>query len=633
LTHSDEPHSNQEDWDNSQEKIIQAPPSERCIIDAGPGTGKTAVACARVAWLIQNGVTPGNIWIISFTRTAVREIRNRIVRYVGGGDAYSVKIATLDSHAWSIHYGFDETATKLGSYDENIEAMTTMVKENPGVTEYVRSGFEHLIIDEAQDIVGIRSDLILEIIKKLPASCGVSVFADEAQAIYGFSIDEDHADPGQKCQTTLPEKIRESLGGEFSECSLKTIFRTRDKNLIKLFTETRRKVMERAPEAYQKLETIKTEISGQAHDRTSVKIEKQEFEKPEDCFILYRRRADVLLAAGFFGLNPHRIRMSGLPVCLHSWIGACFSEYSEPTLSKSDFIDLWSKKIRVNEKSLRLAESKWSLLVNNAGKNMKIVDMVRVRQLLGRRQPPAEFCYPEIGTKGPIISTIHASKGREAKEVCLLMPGRPWKDTDFDEESRVIFVGATRSKSKFHVGWGFNNHYASRLEHSGRVYSLNIKGKSASAMVEIGRENDISSADIAGSAYYQDADIVRTHQKYLLSLAGKISPAVAVSDHGSGHIYRLKIGENGEGSDLCVLAWNGLASDLFNIGSEIKKVTGGSNRRPPDELRHLRIYGVRTLVLTPDSPECEQLLSPWSESGIMLAPVILGYPKAFFPCF
>ena len=84
-------------------------------------------------------------------------------------------------------------------------------------------------------------------------------------------------------------------------------------------------------------------------------------------------------------------------------------------------------------------------------------------------------------------------------------------------------------------------------------------------MVEIGRENDISSTDIAGSAFYQDADIIRTHQKHLISLVGKIS-MIAVSDHSAGHIYRVKLGEMVKG--VIFVFWPG--TDLHPIFSRIR---------------------------------------------------------------
>ena len=40
-------------WTAQQSSVVEAPYSARLIIDAGPGTGKTATLCARIAWLIQ----------------------------------------------------------------------------------------------------------------------------------------------------------------------------------------------------------------------------------------------------------------------------------------------------------------------------------------------------------------------------------------------------------------------------------------------------------------------------------------------------------------------------------------------------------------------------------------------------
>ena len=47
--------------------------AHNAVFLGGPGTGKTAVACARVAELIDKGVNPAGIWLISFTRTAIRQ--------------------------------------------------------------------------------------------------------------------------------------------------------------------------------------------------------------------------------------------------------------------------------------------------------------------------------------------------------------------------------------------------------------------------------------------------------------------------------------------------------------------------------------------------------------------------------
>ena len=118
---------------------------------------------------------------------------------------------------------FDGGAELLGTYNENIKKLTKMIREdkNGDISDYLET-VEHLIVDEAQDIVGIRGELVLEIIGKLSDNCGVTVFSDEAQAIYGFSLDEDSIVPGNK-QNTLAEKIREKYSERFSSCELREV--------------------------------------------------------------------------------------------------------------------------------------------------------------------------------------------------------------------------------------------------------------------------------------------------------------------------------------------------------------------------------------------------------------------------
>ncbi|MDF5932225.1 UvrD-helicase domain-containing protein [Pseudomonas aeruginosa] len=174
------------DWDADQLRVIEEDADSRLIVEAGPGTGKTAVACARLAYLInEEDIEPSNTWMISFTRTAVAEIRARLHSYVGDA-SFAIRIATIDSHAWSIHSGHDPNASLTGSYEENITRVIELLKNDEDIADELLQ-IEHVVIDEAQDLVGQRADLIEALVGRLPSDCGITVFADEAQAIYGFS--------------------------------------------------------------------------------------------------------------------------------------------------------------------------------------------------------------------------------------------------------------------------------------------------------------------------------------------------------------------------------------------------------------------------------------------------------------
>ena len=621
-------HPDRIEWDQSQRDVIDSAPEDRLLVGAGPGTGKTAVACARVSQLIdQCGREPSRIWLISFTRTAVSEIRDRIASYLeDAAAAYAVKIATLDSHAWTIHSGFDEQAKILGAHEENIERVLELVRQDGNVADYLES-VEHLVVDEAQDIVGIRADLVVEIIRKLSATCGVTVFADEAQAIYGFA-DEKEVQVGEVKDPLLPEKIRRRSAGDFRECELTEVHRTDSPQLLTIFSDTRRKVLTPAEKTGDKLSEIRNDVGRLAHGK-ALGVDDPALAELDDAFILYRRRADVLLTSSLLTQNgiPHRIRMSGLPVCLAPWIGAALSEHTEPDLSRDTFMELWADRVHGTPLASCEADVAWEHLVRIGGRTQTVVYMRLLRQRLGRKQPPAELCHAELGIRGPIVGTIHAAKGRESDTVHLMLPAETKdQNVDRDEEARVVFVGATRGRSRLLIGQGYHQ-FAKRVEASGRAFCLQTKNNNACAQIEIGHDNDIGAEGLTGRSLFASHDEVHSSQKRMRSFGDDTVALVADCDQSTNFAYRLR--EDGKWQCLAVLSQS-VNGDLFKIADAVQKKLGGRKRRPPSMIRHLHMRGVRTIVLPPDSPESEVLYAPWKSSGIMLAPLVLGYSKVFF---
>lgn len=614
------------EWDQSQREVIGASANDRLLVGAGPGTGKTAVACGRVSQLIdQEDLEPSRIWLISFTRTAVREIRDRIAEYLEDATAaYAVKIATLDSHAWTIHSGFDARSIFPVSYEENIQGMLTLLRTDENVADYVES-VEHLVVDEAQDIVGIRAEFVIEIIRKLSSSSGVTVFADEAQAIYGFA-DEREVREDEIGEPPLLEKIRRWSEGGFRECELTEVHRTSSRQLLTIFSDTRRKVLTTTDQTEDKLAVIRNDVIGLAHGKTPDVVAGARAAQ-ENAFILYRRRCDVLLASSILTQKriPHRVRMSGLPVCLASWIGAALSEHTESDLRQAVFRELWTDRVEGTSLETCDADEAWAHLVRIAGRTRTVVNMRMLRQRLGCKQPPAELCHAETGLRGPVVGTIHASKGREADIVHLMLARTQVPNIDQDEEARVVFVGATRGRSRLLIGQGYRQ-IARRIEDSGRAYCL-LTGDKPRAQVEIGRDTDFDAAGLSGRSLFASSNEVRSSQTRIQAFADENIALIAEIDHRSDFAYRLR--ENEQGQCLAVLSQS-VNRDLFKVAKAVQGKIGGG-RRPPDMIPHLHVRGVRTIVLPPDAPEGETLYDPWRSSGIMLAPLILGYSTAYFP--
>lgn len=608
-------------WDLHQAAVISAPSALRLIVEAGPGTGKTAVACARLAHLItEEDIEPSNTWLISFTRTAVAEIRARLHSYIGDA-SFAIRIATVDSHAWSIHSGHEPNARLTGSYEENIAKVIDLLGGDEAVADEL-SQIEHVIIDEAQDLVGQRADLIEAMLKKLPSDCGVTVFADEAQAIYGFSDERLGYRNGEIFRSGRPllDRLRaiKSLG--FEEQNLKEVYRTSSPGLRRIFADLRRDVLDKQrhrggfhAETAQRIRELA--------DRQGLKwAEMQVADFSRDDLLLFRTRGEVLMAAQFCDL-PHRLRLSGYGATLPAWLAICFSDFIEPYLVERDFLDLWAERIENKAAPQYGPGEAWQHLLRVAGRKDGSVEMPKLRMRLGQARPPVELTQPEYGLQGPIVGTIHASKGREASNVVLLLPnGAEFGSVEDEaEEARVLFVGATRARTSLIVGES-NAFRASTLA-SGRVHRSARNGKST--MVEVGRNGDITARGLVGRSELSAAD-ARVGQAFLAKAADVVTTYKLEADPNLEWRYRIRVGDTGP--CVGVLSRN-LTLDLWEI---LEKKNQKHSHKPPGYVNHVRGQGSATIVLGPDDSDLETLNEPWATSGFVLAPRIAAFPPFFF---
>ena len=627
-------------YDCDQIRIITASANERILVDAGPGTGKTAVACARVSWLIDNyGVNPSHIWFISFTRTAVQEIRNRIQYYLKNPIHVNIiKIATIDSSSWIINQGFDEGPGVIGtekfpSYEENIDKVRKLL-EKTDIGKQIVHNIDHLIIDEAQDIIGFRAKLLLTLISQLKKNCGVTVFSDDAQSIYGFAIDEEKK-TDKILAIPLPQSIRTFFHSDFNHYSLNKVYRTESAVLLKIFTEVRQDVLNNKTKSREKIKKIKDVLLSSSQELDS--ISEQQFDDPDNTFVLYRRRAEVLTASSFLEHKPHRIRMSGIPQSIHPWVGLCLSEFTSKSLKKSDFFSLWDEAISKCEKLIKKKsdnqisyfdfigeEGAWDLLYRLAG-SKNSVDMTYLRQKLGSVRPPYEVISPEIGQSGPIIGTIHASKGREADYVHLMIPNTTIRknesDDTIDEETRVHFVGATRARKDLKVGKGYVLPRTDSLD-SGRVFR--ILNNNGGINLEIGRTEDITAECIAGIDLFSDSVLVSKNQLTMIKNGSKIK---GVKGENNKDLNKYSLIYEDSNKPFAFLS-DSVKWDMKSIINSIKKNSNNKYVHYPKKINYLKSFGIRTLVL-PKGEECQDLHDPWSDSGFMIAPVIFGFSHIY----
>lgn len=594
-----------------QPSIISRPASARLLVDAGPGTGKTHVACERVVALIGQGIAPSRIWLISFTRTAVVEIRSRIASALRDpADAASVCIATLDSHAWALQSGFSSDVRLTGSFDENIEATVRKLENDEGLREYLATRVRHLIIDEGQDIVGIRAELSLALIRAVAEDCGVTVFADEAQAIYGFSEEEESNTPQGP---TFTERLRNQ---GFEQISLSRIYRTSKPNLGHIFGDLRQSVLRRTGSPRARRAEIEAGIRAHANKACGSLSSATLEGMPESGLVLARRRVDVLLFSSMQAAIPHRLRLSGLPSCLRPWIAHLLWDWTAPLITKQQFEQRWGERAASMQPGSPASADAWRLLVEVAGRSATAVDLARLREVLGRTNPPALFCAPEFGYSGPIIGTIHASKGREADHVALYLPRARENEEggagETEEEIRVLFVGATRAREFLSVGDAPALRASVR---NARVWrEVRPAGGHRRIQIEVGRVHDVTAEGLAGRRGFAGAEDALAAQS-----AWRSTPVQRNLFARAERELEWDLVLESAGKTRLAVFGPHLRSDLYDIARDCGRWP------PPRFIPHLRSLGVRTLVLAPSDPHVQLLHEPWRSSGFLSAPLLIGF--------
>ena len=622
--------------DDQQDRVIQAPCSARLIVEAGPGFGKTDVACARVARLLEDDVSPSRILLLSFTRTAVREMRERIQALSGDSSGIdAVQIRTIDSLAW--HLRSDEAgAAPTQTYGQAIQRVLDQLQNPDELVRAAMEDLEHILVDEGQDLVGDRADLLLRIFELLPASTGVTIFHDPAQAIYDWS--DDDADPSGEyvgegeplawAEHRMIDKLDENALS-FEHVTLTALYRTSDPALRQMFLGARRLVLDDAEE--QKEEKLRSVLLDCAPEelldlKDLASTIKELGEQNPDTLVLFRTTAACLEAASYLNSSavPHRLRFGGLPRRYPPWIARvayhAYRHRHARYLSRADFDSAWDRLDEWMATEVGPEEA-WELLRRAAKvRGQEEIDLHRLADRLATRSLPEDLGHREIGTKGPILSTIHGSKGREAHSVVLGVLEEPYRAND-DDEARVLYVGLSRAKEALKIQRMRRNFWTKG--DLGLWHRKNrTKGKCQRFQMELAQEEHMepmASLQAAGEQSEKQQSALASFSGDILKMKG-----ICIADGSKSWPWRIyaddeRMGEVDESLHL------GQLSKSYNDALWAVAKRRFTDRRP-GSLKFVYWYDVISTAIPREDRRIESMPEPFRSLRMFLSPVFAGIP-------
>lgn len=176
---------------DEQRAVVEQPWDARVLVTAGAGAGKTHTLVRRLDALCgsedpDQSLEAAEILVLTFSRAAARELRERISRH--GERAHRVRARTFDSWAYEVLLQAHPDG-EWGSvgFEERIAAATGAI-ENGALETGDAVPPAHVVIDEVQDLLGGRRELVETLLDRYQDTCGFTVVGDAAQSVYGFQI-------------------------------------------------------------------------------------------------------------------------------------------------------------------------------------------------------------------------------------------------------------------------------------------------------------------------------------------------------------------------------------------------------------------------------------------------------------
>ncbi|MFD5814606.1 UvrD-helicase domain-containing protein [Streptomyces sp. NPDC127038] len=441
---------------DEQRAVVAQPWDARVLVTAGAGAGKTHTLVRRLDALCgdedpDQALEAAEILVLTFSRAAARELRERISRH--GERARRVRARTFDSWAYEVLLQAHPDG-EWGSvgFDERIAAATRAVEKGAlEIGDTVPPA--HVVIDEVQDLLGGRRELVEALLDRYQDRCGFTVVGDAAQSVYGFQI----ADLDERADETgrFFDWLRCSYPDDLVELRLTRNFRAITAEARVALAHGPRLQRIADPDAagalYDELRDLLLDPANGTGDLGDEFTLDGLRDLSDTCAVLTRDNRQALVVSGLLHAHgvEHRLRRPLEDRPVPYWVAELLRRTEATGLAEDRFRALLTEIPLPFEPN---TDALWTVLRRIArGAGRGVLDLDRLRRAVADGRFPDEAADPDAARI--VVSTVHRAKGLEFDRVIVLSPPtvaelhkRHKDDLDLPSEARALYVAMTRAR-------------------------------------------------------------------------------------------------------------------------------------------------------------------------------------------